>query len=323
MRGKPGDPVDAADLLHAYAAVLAIVRDPPASLPLRGGGLLERVHVRLRPRIGAQMWTVRHVRRHLDALDRGYARRLALGLSEEYDEEDRAAVQDFRESLTPPAPRLFGLGLFVAGVLLTQLLLIDLPERLNAGQDTGRLQKALEDLSGSAAPSVGSVNELMSAIAESKVTGAALLLICACWSAYLLLRPLASGYRLSALILGQRDGYPGLGRERAPLVARAAALATRDEEGRLLIELGQTRPRDLPIDLAVKALLVVPLLAIALVTLNFGDELPFWEGFVLCAVLPVARLAALGLASERRGHGIAWLAVPLSFVVLGALFAPT
>lgn len=313
---------DIQDLLKGYLASLALARRPPPSLSLprgRAARLARALHLRLRPDWGTERWAVRRVRRRVEALERGLVVRLALGEQQRDDERDRQAVQLFKESLPPPMSQLVPLGALIAIIVLAQGALSAAPEVA----DTGRLRGALETVG--PVPDVATTSGLVGALLDADATALVLFITAVSWSAYVVLRPWVTGYRLAGLALGRPDGL-GMPRRRAELSQAASRLGVRRMESHVLGGLGSRRPDEFPFDLATKALLVLPLLALALVALGqrwvHGAD-PGGSLGVTVAFLGIAgaRLLWIGRASRKRECGRSWLIVPVLLIAVAAVVA--
>jgi hypothetical protein len=312
---------DIQDLLKGYFASLALARRPPPSLSLprgRAARIARALHLRLRPAWGTERWAVRRVRRRVEALERGLVARLALGEQQRDDERDREAVQLFKESLPPPMSQLVPLGALIAIIVLAQ-------GALSATEvaDTGRLRGALETVG--PVPDVATASGLVGALLDADATALVLFITAISWSAYMVLRAWVTGYRLAGLALGCPDGL-GLPRRRAELSVAASRLRIRGMEAHVLGGVGSRRPDEFPFDLAAKALLVVPLFALALIALGqqwvHGAD-PGGSAAVTVVFLGLAgaRLLWIGRASREREYGRSWLIIPLLLIAVAAVAA--
>jgi uncharacterized protein YjbI with pentapeptide repeats len=312
---------DVRELLKAYRSAIALARHPPPSITLPRHGTVSRtlraLHMRIRPTWGAERWASRRVRRRLEALERGFAERLAVGTSDDNDESDREALRHFQEALPPPSSRLVIAGTFVAVVLLAQIIL-DLLEEALSDPAGSAFEKALLEVGPSL--DVASTKGLVDALLHSTVAGLALFSLALSWGAYLIMRPPASGYRIAGLALGRPDGL-GLPRRRSELTTEARRLRVADEERELFDVLRVSPPRELPFDLAVKAVLCVPLLFfggawIRLASEEEGDTTSLLVAGLVVVGTALVRLLFLAIASQKRGSGLTWLGVPTILIAI-------
>jgi Pentapeptide repeats (8 copies) len=319
---EPAERTDVQNLLKGYFASLALGRRPPPSLSLprgRAARITRALHLRLRPAWGTERWAVRRVRRRVEALERGLVARLALGERQRDDERDREAVQLFKESLPPPMSQLVPLGALIAIIVLAQGAL----SAATQVADTGRLRGALETVG--PVPDVATTSGLVGALLDADATALVLFITAVSWSAYVVLRPWVTGYRLAGLALGCPDGL-GLPRRKAELSVAASRLGIRRMEAHVLGGIGSRRPDEFPFDLAAKALLVLPLFTLALVALGqqwvHGAD-PGGSAAVTVVFLGLAgaRLLWIGRASRQREYGRSWLIVPLLLITVAAVAA--
>ena len=273
--------------------------------------------------MATQLWAARHVRRNLEALERNFARRLAVGEADDNDERDRPALCQFRDSLAPPTSRLVVVGLFVAGAVLAQKLLDALPELLQAGPVRDRAKNALK---GSARrPAWRRLRDLLDAIVDSSVIEFSIFAAAVCWSGYVLTRALAGGYRWrtwpSAAMTGSvcHDGTQRLS-------SRAAAWLRVRRRRPSSPRLVSPPPRELPFDLIVKALLCAPFLIFIGGFFRASAEEGYLSEqaplFAAMFALVACRLLVLGLAARKRGSDTTWLLLPLPLVALACIAPP-
>jgi hypothetical protein len=313
---------DVPALLTAYKGSLGLVRRPPPSirLPARSPWrrLTAAVHLRLRPTWFAERWAARELRRRADVLERGIAERLALGGDPTPDElRDRDALRNFKESLVPRLSALVAAIVFVGWITLAQALTNGLLVYQYRGEE-GALPTALGGIS--VTPDPADISTLVGAIADADLNVLFAFVMGLLGAAYIIGRVPACGYRLARLALGERDGL-GVPRRTSDLSRAVATLNVRATEAAVFASVERPRPREFPVDLAVKALMAAGWLYVAIFSLRGNaDESDYWE-FIVFAVLAGLRLLWLAVASVVRGAGVAWIAVPLAILVAGAMIA--
>lgn len=312
---------DVQELLAAYHGSLALARNPPPSISLPPRARrTRRLHLRLRGTWGAHQWTAHHIRRNVDALERGFARRLALGTADGNDQRAHQSLCQFKDSLPPPTSRLLPLGLFIAALVIAQKMLDGLPGLLKESPAAPAAGQALRALGPS--PSVASTRDLLNAVVHSSAFELLTFIAAISWSAYLVMRPLAAGYRLAGLALGRRDGL-GVPRRHAELIITARRLATHSKERAILARFGSPRPPEFPFDLVVKAALCVPPLVFGGLLLRIAGQpdVILIASFLELAIpaLALIRVTMLGLASHKRGTGNGWVLLLVPFLPLACL----
>jgi hypothetical protein len=201
--------------------------------------------------LGTSTYAVEHIRAVLDAVERHYVRRAAVGASSGPSETgDRERLRQFIQSLPPKpsASRVVVLGVLV--ILAAQALSALFgrfeqlyPEvRATSGAERSELLEALSDV---ASLSVSNVVKVVSVIIDAGLAGATVVLTIAGLAAWLVLRPLANGVAAAGAL---RDADTALCRlERA-----------------ILTEAGVEPRTGSRLDLVVPALIAVPALLLAL-----------------------------------------------------------
>ena len=99
------------------------------------------------------------------------------------------------------------------------------------------------------------------------------------------------------------------------------ALRIRETETLVFAALNRTRPHELPVDLAVKALMALGWLYVAIFSLRGNADPSDFGTFYLFAALASLRLLWLARAAAVRGARVIWLAVPVAVLVVGARIA--
>ena len=313
---------DVAELLTAYRQVRGLAQSPPPSVTLPGHGpLLRTVHLRLRPTWFVERWTARELGRRVCALERGTAERLALGETTDDEARGHEALQRFKESLPSAAPGLVTAFVVVAAILLTQAITSGIIGYLYLDElrDT-ELARALGDVG--LTPDPAALGALVREVGQADLELLFAFVVGLAVSGYVLARGPVSGYRLARLVLGRPDGL-GVPRRDSELSRAVEAIRLRQIEAATFSALNCRRPRDLPLDLAVKALLAVAVLFLGFYGLrtDLVDPDDRWE-FAIFAAIACARLLWLARASVLRGSGFAWLAIPLAILAAGGILAP-
>ena len=292
-------------LLGSYSAVLALAPDPPPSVKvpewLPGDRLLGRALVKLRPCFARSTFLVRHIRRNVQVIERAYCRRLATGHHDDNDEQELELVRRFEQSLPPAPARWVALSLTIGGVLLAQALLSLFP---TDGYQGNVLLIA--------SPDAKPLYDAASAIVHANGLQLTGILLSLSLALYIVLRAPASGYRLARMLLNERRALTWRNRGSA-LAANARDLDVAGEERRLFVNLRQPPSRDPPLDLLVKAAVVLSLWFGFVFALRQGDT----DATGVAVATPLAlRLLWLAVAGFRRGQ---WVALVTGIVVVSAL----
>jgi hypothetical protein len=337
IKSAPTKPVlsDIASLLRAYDRVLSVSEEVPASIRVpvwpMGRGVNVALHRALRPDLGAQHWTARHMRRTLSVLERGFARRAAVvRLDQGIDGRalggaDRDRLRDFRDSLPSPVPRFAFVAFVIAALVLTQALFNGLPDLIEE-QASGQLKEAVARLGPS--PDVTSIRDLIDGLVHANRIELLIFVTAVCWSSYCLLRLPAGGYRLAMLALGQ-EGQLKLLRRGSELDAATQDLHTQACELRAFEALGVRPPAIFPVDLATKALLWTPVLLLAAGGLKYILQTPVSEqvpadipGFGVLIAVTLARLTYFHWICRKRHAAMGWLWKGAALVFLTGLIVP-
>ena len=282
-------------LLRSYRVAMTLARQPPASLRLWRP--LRWLHLRMRPRWACCYFTTRYVRGRADALERALAGRIAVGEADPNDEREAEAVARFKASLPPPPSRIFGIAGLIAAIVLAQVLISALLDRVDR-ESSGHFKKALGELG--IHPDAQQFSDIGRALVAADCIQLCMIVTALAATLYLFGRPLASGYRLAYLCLG-RGERTGLLRRGSPLHAEAARLETVSQEDAAVRSARADFRREMPIDLLVKTLpgLVVAFWLIAIAR----------DGYDLQGVTAF-QLAAWAAASLAIGAAGAWLIQP-------------
>lgn len=301
-RGRRRRPVVGADvheLLCCYREALELADHPPPSrrTPFTW---LTNVLSRTRSTLGLKRMLVEHVRSRIELLDRRFCLRLALDEAQTNDVGDREQLHLFAESL-PPRPsrlltvlRLFGV-IAISQVLLA--LLLRSREAPSASSGKPKLSEtALERLTSVAELNPANFTSAVRTLLENpQVMGLAIALLTL--ATYLVWRPMLPAFYLKRMILDMPGAF-ARGHTGSELAARARNLAVHDEEIRLFGALGMPPPSDSALDLRIKAIPVVIVLALAAVTFTPPSDRDL--GSLLIAV---ALLRALWLWRRWRTRG--------------------
>nr|MDP8943262.1 hypothetical protein [Actinomycetota bacterium] len=227
---------------------LDLAASPPPPLVARWGWLT-RLGALLRPAWGLQRFAVEHVRRRVDALDRRYCLRLAMGEDDGNDADDREALGRFAASLPPPRPRLWAL-LPVLLVLALSQVLVALFGNVPGERETFAQVAQVVDLN------PGHFNDAVDALLHSSFEVVLDLVVVVTLSIYVVLRPLLTGYRVHRVIMNlPRVIRPRTGRW--PLGRRATEIDVHARENALFETLAMRSPPESAFDLWVKATIVV------------------------------------------------------------------
>ncbi len=324
-QARPTNVVDVVPLLKAYEQAVIASREPPPSVRSKR---LQRVAGLLRPSWGCRYFTVRHVRRHLDAIDRALLARIAVGNHDH--EREHEALGHFRASLPPPPSRWVGVGALLAVLVLAQGLLGWLLSAtgvitlsVNEGDD---IRRAFGNLD--IAPDVQTVGDLSRALISGSYEELFVVIATLSLVGYFCARPFASGYWLSRVLLGRPDRLHRHHRG-SPLIDLAARLNVAAREEYLASEAGASFKNDAPVDLLAKA---APWLV--LIFLLVGNARQFAvEGdifdppgalalVVVLMLLTVLRLGWLVARLKHRRQAPFWIVAPVVFVAALAAVTP-
>jgi hypothetical protein len=308
---------DVGRLLIAYSGARALVRDPPPSIALPRR--FRRAYLLLRPTWFAERWLARDLRRRLAVLDRGIAERLALGGDPTPDEvRDREALKHFQDSLLPRLSPVVTVALFAIAIVLAQTVTNALLNFIYYAAGS-RLPDALSNLGLS--PDASALGALVRALGDADLELLFAFVMGLLASGYILGRIPATGYRLARLALGDPDGL-GLPRSGSDLARAVKALRIRETEHAVFAAIDRPRPHEFPVDLAVKALIALGWLYVAVFSLrgNVVDTDDYWKVYLLGGLASL-RLLWLARAAAARGAGVAWLAAPVVVLIAGTILA--
>ncbi len=308
-------------LLVAYADTLDLVEQLPAapmvstgwrwwwrpSSPVR----LPRASWMLRPLL---LW---HIDRVLTSAARLSHRRVALGIGGSAERNAVRAIEEFRSSL-PPRSRALGLGvLAVATVLLAQVLAKLLPQHVATGvplaKQTAQFFNATFGTFDLSAQSVTSAASGLFRASPAALAAAAGLLVV---SSYLILRPVASAFRLKRLLLNLYPNAESLRRTAPASWSVSRSVGVYSLEGEVFANAGVRPPTEPPLDLLVS--LPIPIILVgALIGVIAVDDSSSMSGqllnvalaFLIYGLPGVLRLAWLGAVwrARRGGDRSSWL----------------
>lgn len=233
----------------------------------------------------------------------------------------RESIRFFAESLPSPRSRLAVVGTVVVGIVLAQALVSGIAEYLFLkGNDPG-----LVDALGAFGPepTVSGVGALLRALSSANLELWFAFTVGVMLSAYFIARPLATGYRISRLVLERPDGLGAI-RRGAELTETLKSVRMRQREADAFAALRADAPTELPFDLVVKALLAVAVLFLGLYgeRTSLVDPADRWK-FRIFIVAAALRLAYLAWVSRRRDGGLAWLALPVTIAcIAGSVAVP-
>jgi hypothetical protein len=336
-------------LLRALHAVLESVDGLPVAPVVpstyRRQGIAGRFYALPRPRWFLRYFVVVHIHSVLGALDRRYSSRSALGLASEADDHDRRAIQEFRQGLPPVNTKALLTALLVAVVLLSQPLLeafaevlstlgsgakvmvtvstevsseardrgVRAPAVATVGPGTRRL---LEELKGGVSSSISgtSIADAMATLTKAGMRDLLLVLVGLVLALYVLLRPITSGFRLKRMLFNLHPDFDQY-RRRVPARWHASrSSGVYRLESALFDELGGPPHREVPVDLIVSAIGLIPLLWVMGVVVEIGASTPGLGPIALeCVALFIALVAARArwlLTTWRRRWGTAGAAAP-------------
>lgn len=296
-------------LLRAFHSVLesvdALPIAPVVPSNYRRSGIASRLHALPRPRWFLRYFVVVHIHSVLGALDRRYSARAALGLASQLDDHDRRAIQEFRQGLPPVHTKALLTALLVAVVLLSQPLLETFSEVLSTlgngaqvmvavstdvssevrdrgvrapavatvGPGTRRL---MEELKGSVSSSVSgtSIADAMATLTKAGMRDLLLVLVGLVLALYAILRPITSGFRLKRMLFNLHPDFDH-SRRRVPARWHASrSTGIYRLESAVVDELGGPPHREVPLDLIVSAVGLIPLLWVIGVVLEIGASTP-------------------------------------------------
>jgi hypothetical protein len=303
-------------LLRAFRSALESVDDLPIAPVVpsryRRSGFASRLHALPRPRWFLRYFMVLHIHSLLGALDRRYSSRAALGLASQADDHDRRAIQEFRRGMPPAHTKGLLTALLVLVVLLSQPLLETFAEVLSTlgngaqaiatvstdvssevrsrgvhtpgvatvGPGTRRL---MEELKGSVSSSISgtSIADAMATLTKAGMRDLLLVLVGLVLALYAILRPITSGFRLKRMLFNLHPDFDHY-RRRVPVRWHASrSTGIYRLESALLRELGGPPHREIPVDLIVSAIGLIPLLWFIGVILEIGVSTPVWASWRL------------------------------------------
>jgi Putative Ig domain len=309
-------------LLGAYADTLAVIDSLPV-VPMVATGWHWRSRTSAPIRLPRVSWMLRslmlwHIDRVLAGVEQRFHQRSALGIAGVGEADALGAVAEFRASLSSPSRALRVGVLALAALVVAQLLARLMPPRLAvdtrlpAATATNQLFDSTLGALQLTANSVGSAVDILFKASPAVLVAAVVLLSA---SLYLILRPVASAFRLKRLLLNL---YPDADSKWSNTPAswsmsRSVGVYSREQETFKMLE--ARAPVELPLDLLVS--LPIPIIGVVwLVGLIFTNaqtsfSLIVGEGVVLgiCGVPAANRLAWLAAVwrARRGGPRSAWL----------------
>jgi hypothetical protein len=261
------------DLLRGYLELLDAVAEQR-----RRAGPLRRVWVWATERFATE-----RVRRGLDALERRYrARRAIGGPLDPVTTDDRERVGELAAALPAAPSRLRLIWLGVAGLLLVRIVLGVAQSVLPSAVEAGTLKIASSPSAAAlpsfpthsalapvvtvinelAALSPAAVGQLVDVMFKTSVLATSIVLTIVAIAAYVVLRPLACGASAAWILC-----HGSTGGRRWPVYAderrRAATLRIGERERAAFAPIGMDAPADSRVDLLVKACLPASMMVIA------------------------------------------------------------
>jgi hypothetical protein len=296
-------------LLVAYADTLHVLDGLPL-VPM----VATRWHWLSRPdapiRLPRASWMLRsltlwHIDRVLAGLEQALRRRSAIGTAQTGEAETLSAVTAFRASL-PSRSRALRLGvLVVAALLLGRLIAALLPHlgRSPSFHATGPLDQLFDSTLGTLQLSAGSIGSAVDTLFQASPAALAAAALLLSVSLYLLLRPVASAFRLKRLLLNL---YPDAESRRSDTpaswsVSRSAGAYCLEQQ--TFTALGARGPSEPPLDLLVA--LPLPLLALAACAVAIGAQASEPHALVNAPLVGAVALIVYGAPAVFR---LAWLA---------------
>ena len=273
------------ELLVAYQGVIDTARNLP-SLPMvlfrhGGRGPLGRFRYLPRPRWLLRYFVVRHIDRLLTSLSRRYSARAALGWAADDERQDRAAVQEFQQSLPPPRVKTY-LGLLIIATVvigrpITDLVVtwaVQLTQELPGSELPRRARETLEALTTVVTAEFPSVNRAVTVLLNAGLEQMALLALGLALSLYVVLRPCVPAFRLKRMLFSLAPGPDGQQRSAVASWSVSHATGIYERERRLFEDLGGRPPREFPFDLVVPGLAMLAPLAWGGVLFGLGVTEP-------------------------------------------------
>ena len=234
---------------------------------------------------------VEHVRRRVDALDRRYCLRLAMGEDDGNDQHDREALARFAAWLPPPRPRLWALLPVLLGLGLSQVLVAVFGNVPGEGETFSQVAKVV-DLN------PGHFNDAVDALIHSSFEVVLDLVVVVALSIYVVFRPFLTGFRVHRVIMN----LPRVIRRRTgrwPLGRRATEIDVHARETALFETLAMSSPPEPAFDLWVKGTIVVAWAAGGLFLLLDTPDRAVALGLAIL-LLCLLRLGWLVLVARRR-----------------------
>ena len=256
-------------LLVAYAETLELVeRLGPAPLVAVGRRRIPPLRGRIRlprPRWMLRALMVRHVDGVLADLERRYRRAEALGVSPPSLVAEAKAVADFRASLPPSTWRLRVTALILATLVVARVIGSLLPRHVDLigwlpGQEG--VTKLFNSTFSAVGLSTSSVSTALDNVLDASPAelGAFALLLGA--SAFVVTRPLVSGFRLKRMLLNL---YPQAEQSLDEVPASwsvSRSVGVYDLERDAFRALGGRAPREVPLDLLVALLFALVVVSV-------------------------------------------------------------
>ena len=317
------------ELLAAYQEVLDNVDDLPL-VPMVLQKHRWRLHYLPRPKWPVRYFVFRHVRRTLASLGRRYSPRAALGQQADGEQHDREAVQEFQESLQPDRQKIYIVLLIGAIVVFFRPIIraavpvaIVVTASGTVGNSALREQslETIQKIVAAQTANATSVNDALNAVLTGGLASLVAMTLGVALSAYVVLRPLVSAFRLKRMLFNVSPERPGRHRSAVARWSVSQATGLYERERRVFAGLGTRPPREFPFDLALSALgMALPLALFALLVRaavdSFDDSNPrFLELFLAWSTcvfdfdpdapgLAVPDLAASTIGQTRAVHAV-------------------
>lgn len=277
---------DTQELLTAYRAVLDLVGGHRFFVP----GARRRLS-RVKPTFGVQSYVVEHVRANVDRFSKGYCLRLAMNEDDGDDQRDREALANFSSSLPDRRPRLWILLPYLIALVITQVAVSAIGHQ--------KTVDVLHDLIGLANLSPDNIStsadHLIRQDDHRKVLGVMIIGSAALWLAF---RPLMWGFQVKRVLLNESHAA-GRRERKTELAGIARQLDVRGHEEKLCLCMRMRPPLDSPLDLWIKATIMIPWIIVGAVAFGLafgghgsqGGDLAAAAIVLVCALLRLAWLA--------------------------------
>jgi len=292
-------------LLAAYAETLDLIdRLGPAPTVATGRRKIAPIIRPIglpRPRWMLRTLTVRHITGVLASLERRYHREAALGRQSATMSADAKAVASFRASLAPASWRLRMTALVLATLVLARLLGELLPQRVELlpwlpGQEN--VTRLFNSIFGTFEPSSSSLSAAFDDIIRASPAELAAFAFLLAAAAYVVTRPLMSGFRLKRLLLNLHPDAEHALRDVPASWSVSRSVGVYELEREALGAFGGRPPREVPYDL-----IVALLFALGVVSFYLAASASDIEDFGLAFIIAVSLIAYVAPGAVR----IAWL----------------